>query len=237
MRQATAIVRHHRSARTISPSVRSDHFAVYCRLNATLGRRPTRTSSSSSDTSRSRNPSRTPHRRLALSGPHSSQASSRPRACARGTLPDIQLNAMDPHRQFRPFEIADRMHRRQRCSQRANVDCLLRPSSLKSGLRLRHAILYRFYRVRPGERTPRLRPMRFDDRVRVHENRGPTRWRALHSSIACSTPCASNNSSKPSIGSPINAAARRTERWPPSIAAASTSANAFGTAPAACPST
>ena len=65
------------SAKTISPSAFLCHAVVYWLRRARLGRRPTPSRRCSNATSRSRNPSRTPQRRLALSGPHKIHASSR----------------------------------------------------------------------------------------------------------------------------------------------------------------
>ena len=70
------------SASTSSPITRSCHSLEYAGRSATLGRCPTSSRSASNDTSLSRNPSLTPQRRLARSGPQRIQSSPRPRACA-----------------------------------------------------------------------------------------------------------------------------------------------------------
>ena len=76
----------------------------------------------------------------------------------------------------------------------------------------------RFARVRWG----------LDDRVRVHKHRSPTLEGSVQRSITCSTRWTANSSSRPSIGNSTSAAARRTDTWPPSTAAASASANGPG---------
>ena len=57
-------------------------------------------------------------------------------------------------------------------------------------------------------------PMGFDDRVRVDEHRSPATEGSVQRSITCSTWWTANSSSRPSIGNPTRAAARRTDTLP-----------------------
>ena len=82
----------------------------------------------SSDTSRSRKPRRTPTRRLAVSGPQSTQASRRPRACAQSARsPASRSSRWSRRSASRPFGVGHGMdgpersaeHRRDRSVDRA----------------------------------------------------------------------------------------------------------------------
>ena len=78
--------------------------------------------SSSTDTSRSRSPRRTPARKLARSGPDNNHASSRPSACDHSDS-SPRSSAIPPNakRQLRAFPVRDLVDRNQRVAQVTHV--------------------------------------------------------------------------------------------------------------------
>ena len=148
-------------------------------LSARCGRWPASSQQALQRDEPSRKPSRTPNRRLALSGPHSTQASARLSACAHSERSPRSRSAMSgsrTHAAALGLSPTLWIARQARPRSAACIDLLLLAPALEAGLGLDHAVLDGLDAIAAGQRPPGADPPALEDDVGVDQN-GPAMTR------------------------------------------------------------